>query len=259
MLALAQDQTEAVMASVLSDLGGRIQYGLAVVDLTSQADRAVVKFNDGSERMFDHVIGADGFRSTVREQAGIEFPGIDLDQVWSIADVDFEDWLHPSKLTVVQAEPGTVMVVAPMGGTRYRVVASHDNALSALPIPVNVINVRREGTFKISVRQARTYSKGRIQLAGDAAHCHSPVGGRGMNLGIGDACDLASRMIDGALDGYAENRHPLGASAIAVTERGRKMVSGLTWQRRFAFRALLRTVDLVPAVQRRLGRFLVEF
>jgi len=151
------------------------------------------------------------------------------------------------------------MVVAPMGGNRYRLVASHENALQALPLPLNVTTIHREGHFNISVRQAETYSKGRVHLAGDAAHCHSPVGGRGMNLGIADAAELAERMVEGDLSGYSSFRHSEGEEAIQITERGRKMTAGLNWWRRLAFRALLAAASIAGPVKRRLGRFLVEF
>lgn len=259
VLGLPQDRTEVIMAETLTSLGGSVRYGVALASLGEQVDRVVARLSLGAEEEFDIVIGADGIRSTIREAAGIAYPGIDLEQTWSIADVDVDDWRHPGKITLVQVKPGTVVVVAPIGGTRYRLVASHEDALKALPLPLNVTNVRREGTFSISVRQAERYSKGRVHLAGDAAHCHAPVGGRGMNLGIADASELAKRIVEGGLEGYSALRHQAGAEAVAVTERGRKMTGGLTWQRRLAFRTLLSAAAFVPTIKRRLGRFLVEF
>lgn len=258
ILGLPQDRTEAVMADVLASLEGTVRYGLALTNLNDHGDEVVARFDDGTQERFDTVIGADGIKSTVREEAGIDFPGIDLDRTWSIADVEADDWRHPGKLTLVQVEPGTVMVVAPMGESRFRLVASHENALKALPLPLNVTEIHREGTFMISVRQAESYSKGRIHLAGDAAHCHSPVGGRGMNLGIADAAELARRIVEGELDSYSSMRHELGAKTIALTERGRKMVNGLTWQRRLAFQTLMAAAGAVAPIKKRLGRFLVE-
>ena len=259
LLGLPQDRTEGVMKEVLAALWGTVNYGVALESLTEQGAEVVARFSDGTEGCFDFVVGADGAKSTVRQQAAIEYPGIDLDQTWSIADIEVEDWRHPNKITLVQAQPGKVIVVAPMGATRYRLVASNQDAIAALPLPLNVTNVHREGTFNISIRQAETYSKGRIHLAGDAAHCHSPIGGRGMNLGIADAAELARRIVEGGLEGYSALRHKEGAEAIRVTERGRKMAGGLTRQRRCTFRALLALVRVAEPIKHRLGRFLVEF
>jgi 2-polyprenyl-6-methoxyphenol hydroxylase-like FAD-dependent oxidoreductase len=71
--------------------------------------------------------------------------------------------------------------------------------------------------FRISYRQVDSYQVGRVFLAGDAAHVHSPVGARGMNLGIEDGTVLARRMIEGTLDGYSAERHPVGARVIRQT------------------------------------------
>jgi len=238
VLGLPQDRTESVMAEILTSLGVAVQYGIGLETLSNREDAVVARFSDGTENHFDHVVGADGIGSTVRQSAGIAYPGADLDQTWSIADVDAEAWLHPGKITLVRAGAGTVMVVAPMGGNRYRLVASHENALQALPLPLNVTTVHREGTFN---------------------HCHSPVGGRGMNLGITDATELAKRMVEGDLSGYSSLRHSEGEEAISITERGRKMTAGSNWRRRLAFRALLTAASIAGPVKRRLGRFLVEF
>ena len=281
ILSLPQDRTEALMADTLKALGGEVHYRVELEALRQRGDRVTARLISGgskqsppthstagegqsegagvaTEEEFDAVIGADGIRSTVREAAGIAFPGIDLPQVWSIADVDIDGWRHPDGFTVVRAGPGAVVLTVPMGGGRYRLVASRVDALQTLPLEAAVTRIRRQGTFTISVRHAETYSRGRIHLAGDAAHCHSPVGGRGMNLGIADAVDLAARLLDGGSDGYSARRRE-GAAAIAITERARRTVTGAGWQRRLLFRGLVATVRGVAPLRRRLGRFIVEF
>lgn len=260
VLGLAQDRTEAIMADTLTSLGVAVRYGVAVVGLTENSDQVIVRYSDDTEEAFEQVIGADGTRSTVREQAGIGYPGHDLPQIWSIADVDCDDWRHPGRVTVVRAAPGKTIVVGPLGSTRYRLVASDEDAIEALPLPMNIKNVRSEGKFTISVRQAETYSKGRVHLAGDAAHCHVPIGGRGMNLGIADAAELTKQLIEGGdMDEYSSIRHSYGAATLKVTERGRKMAGGINLPRRAAFRLLTTVVNAIGPVKRRLGRFLVEF
>ena len=81
---------------------------------------------------------------------------------------------------------------------RYRVVSNTKDALAALPLKLEVTNKHREGQFMISIRQVNEYQKGRVFLAGDAAHCHSPGRWkRGMNLGIADAAEWARRIVTG--------------------------------------------------------------
>ena len=134
ILGLPQDRTEAIMAEVFTSSGGVIDYGVSLEDITEKDDQVVASFSTGPDESFDAVIGADGTKSTVRKSAGIAYPGVDLEQTWSIADVDVDDWRHPGKITLVQVCPGTVIVVAPMGNSRYRLVASHEDALKALPL-----------------------------------------------------------------------------------------------------------------------------
>ena len=259
VLGMPQDRTEALMAEALTGYGGSIQFGRGFETYREQGGRAVVTFSDGKSDTFDIVIGADGIRSTVREAAGIAYPGFDLDQTWSIADVEIEGWDHPNKITFVHVNPGVTVVVAPLEAQRYRLVASVPTALEAMPLPINVTNIRRDGQFNISVRQATTYSKDPVHLAGDAAHCHAPVGGRGMNLGIADAADLAERLVNGEIEDYSDQRHRLGNEAMRITERGRKMTGGITLPRRLAFRTLISAANYLPAIRKRLGSFLVEF
>lgn len=258
IVALPQDRTEAALIDALARAGGGVRWGLALESLTDEGARAVARFSDGSEAAFDHVIGADGTRSAVREAAGIGFDGVDLAEDWSIADVDAEGWPHPRAFAVALGPPGVVSVVAPLGGARCRVVANRPDALAALSLPLRVAAVRRSGRFRIAVRQADSYSRGRIHLAGDAAHCHSPVGGRGMNLGIADACDLARRLVEGGLGGYHAARHPEGRRTIALTERARRMMTAEDAPTRLLRGAFFALADAVGPLKRRFGRGGVE-
>ena len=259
LVCLPQDRTESILAETLSKFGVTVRYGVKLTALGETQNGIATLFDGGEENTFDHVVGADGIRSTVRDQAGIAYKGFDLAERWAVADVDLDDWLHPGCLTVVQAGPGKVAVVVPIGEGRYRVVAVGENALEAMPLSLKVSNIRREGAFTISVRIADTYSTGNIHLAGDAAHAHSPVGGRGMNLGIADAAELAQRLTEKTLLGYSESRHDEALVARAVTERGRKMSTGPNLGRRIAFRGLVAAARALPSVRRRLGSFIVEF
>lgn len=262
LICLPQDRTEAILAETLEKHHGFVRYGVTLTELKQSPDGVMAHLKSGEEESretFDQVIGADGIRSTVREQAGINYPGFDLEQTWSVADVDLKDWQHPGCLTVVQAGSKTVVVAVPIGESRYRLVASHDSALEAMPLKLNVENIRREGSFKISVRKAESYSKGRIHLAGDAAHCHSPVGGRGMNLGITDAVELAKRLSEGGLEGYTDARSEDALNARAVTERARKMSTGQNLFRRIAFKNVVNAARMFPPLRRKIGSFIVEF
>ena len=253
LLGLAQDRTEAHLAEALERLGGTVDYGVEFRDLRQDGTGVTAVLGDGSEDTCDYLIGADGVHSTVRDRLGIAFPGYDLPETWSIADVETRDWMHPQAFTACQLTGGKVVVAVPLETDRYRVISNTGDALAALPLAMDVTRVRREGQFTISIRQVETYASGRVFLAGDAAHCHSPVGGRGMNLGIADAADLARRMAEGDLAGYSAARHRDGSLTIAGSERARKLLTSTSPLTRGAFLLALKALGAFPALQRRVA------
>ncbi len=185
---------------------------------------------------------------------GIDYPGFELPEIWSIADVDANDWPNQDVFTGCLLRDGRIVVVVPLEQKRFRVISNTKDALTALPLKMNVTNIRRAGTFEISVRQVNEYRKGRVFLAGDAAHCHSPVGGRGMNLGIADAADLARRMHENDLEGYSDARHVDGATTIEFSEQARKTLTSTNPITRFVIRSIFKLTSHTPYLQRRAAR-----
>jgi 2-polyprenyl-6-methoxyphenol hydroxylase-like FAD-dependent oxidoreductase len=221
---LAQDRTEFHLAKTFTAMGGKIRYDTPLKDLDSTKERCLAHFSDKTV-CYDAVVGADGVRSTVRQTLNIAYNGYELDGEWSIADVQVNNWSEPTSFKIYQVKDGGVVIVAPMEADRFRIVSNRSDALATLPVKMDVANIRRTSAFKISIRQVPEYSRNHVYLAGDAAHCHSPAGGRGMNMGIADAAELANRLIDGTVDGYHDARHPEGKATIAFTERARKIVT----------------------------------
>ncbi len=253
---LAQDRTEHHMIEGLSRLGVPVRFGEKLKAFAADASGITATLPGGDER-HDILIGADGIHSAVRTGLGLSYEGFDLAGDWSIADVFAPGWRDPGAFHGFFLPYGEVCIVAPLEKHRFRVIASQPDALAALPVPMPVTEVRRAGSFTISVRQVPRYSDGRVFLAGDAAHCHSPVGGRGMNLGIADAADLARRIAGGDLTGYGPARHVAGRHVIRLSEGGRKTVQGPEWRRALAI-GMLRMGTAVPPLGRSLMRFFVS-
>ncbi len=255
ILALAQDRTESNLAAVFEEMGGTIIYGAAFESL-EQSDKAVrvTYLLDGKQQKqtFDYVIGADGVSSATREAIGLPFEGIELPESWSIADVDCEDWKFSGEAALFLKEKGEVQIIVPLEKTRYRVISNTPDTLSRLLVPMNIKRIRREGEFKVSVKQVPQYNVGRVFLAGDAAHCHSPVGGRGMNLGISDAAELAKRMVTDELSGYSNSRHAAGKKTINASEQGRKMVTSTSVIKRATLISFLWIVSRLPFLKRKI-------
>jgi len=253
ILALAQDETEAVLRDAFEREGGTIDYGTELDGLRQNDRQVVATTTTGADLFCDYLIGADGIGSSTREALGIDFPGVELPETWSIADVDVAAWRHPMAATLFQLTEGKVAFVAPLASDRYRVISNTPDALAALPLETDVSKIRREGQFNISIRQVAEYSKGRVFLAGDAAHCHSPVGGRGMNLGIADSADLAERLLAGDLSDYSAERRLEGHQVVAGSERMRKIVTSPHPLTRMLVLTAFKLTSVLPPLQARLA------
>jgi len=258
VIALAQDKTEEAMLIALQKLGGAVRFGTECKAVQQNDESVTVQLGDGTEEHYDFLLGADGVHSNVRDSIGIEFPGFDLPETWSIADVDATGWENPFALTLCLLKRGVISVVAPLEAERYRVISNTENALKTLPLELHVSNIRREGTFTIGIRQVKDYRRGRVFLAGDAAHCHSPAGGRGMNLGIADGAEFAERLISDTLEGYSESRHKEGAEAIADSERIRKILTANSSVKRLLTRGGCAAITLLPFLKKRLARAFLD-
>jgi 2-polyprenyl-6-methoxyphenol hydroxylase-like FAD-dependent oxidoreductase len=258
LLALPQDRTEAVMRNRLAERRIKVAFGTTLAGFEQSSEGVTAAYADRTTERFDYLIGADGMHSTTRRILGVAFNGYDLPETWSIADVEACAWPYRDSFVVSALRDGRVAVVAHIGEERYRVISNTPDALATLALPLDVSRLHRQGTFGISVRQVDDYQVGRVLLAGDAAHCHSPVGGRGMNLGIADAAELAQRLADGELSGYSASRHRAGKAVIAASEGARKIVTSGKWSRRMLFRLGLTAVRLLPPLKRHTARVVLR-
>jgi 2-polyprenyl-6-methoxyphenol hydroxylase-like FAD-dependent oxidoreductase len=227
------EEIESVLARRAEALGVEIKRGLAITDFLQAADRVTVHSADQSFAG-KWLVGCDGSRSVVRKLGGFEFAGTEPEFTGYSAQLDLVD---PEKLSpgrnltstgmYLQSQPGYVLIAEFDGGTAHRAepvtldrvqgalrrVSNTDVAISALHAAT---------TWTDRARQATTYRNGRVLLAGDAAHIHSPLGGQGLNLGLGDAMNLGWKLAatiqekapPGLLDSYQSERHPLGAQVL---------------------------------------------
>lgn len=249
LFGLPQDRTEAHLIAALKRYGVEVEYMRPLTNYHVRADHIALEFGQYVKAETRYLIGADGVHSRTRATAGIHFVGQSLPGHWSIADAIAPNWQHKDRFVGFLLPHGAVTVVVPMAPDRFRVVSSLPDALASLPVPMVPDKIIREASFTIEVKQAEAYRKGSVFLAGDAAHAHSPVGGRGMNLGIADACDLAARLVDGRQDGYEAARRPEGEHAIHVTERARRMLQS-TGAAKSILLASIAAIHRSPAAQR---------
>jgi 2-polyprenyl-6-methoxyphenol hydroxylase-like FAD-dependent oxidoreductase len=218
MLGLPQSDTERILEVRLNELGVRVECATRFVALRQTADGVVAELSANGtpgELHARYLIGTDGAHSAVRQALNIDFPGTTQPDHWSLADIrahaTFDD-----NLAHVFFRPDGMLFMLRFQGDVYRVASNRPEVLSRLPAGLQVDEILWQSGFRVSHRQASRYGKGRCFLAGDAAHIHSPLGGRGMNLGIEDACTLAVCITNECTQRYGSNRHHAGAAAIRM-------------------------------------------
>jgi 2-polyprenyl-6-methoxyphenol hydroxylase-like FAD-dependent oxidoreductase len=279
-LMIPQDITEQVLLERLHASGGRVERPYELTCLAQDSDAVTATMADGSVIRAAYVVGADGMHSTVREHTGIAFTGDMYAESFVLADVHM-DWHLPETEVMLYYSPAGLVVVSALPGGRHRIVATVDEApehpsaefVQALlddrgpeRLPARVRDVVWSSRFRVHHRLASHYRAGRLFLAGDAAHVHSPAGGQGMNTGIQDAVALASRMTavlcDGApgsvLDGYEAERRPVAVKVVAMTDRLTRIATIDSAPVRKARNALVRALDWIPAVHSSLAMRLSE-
>lgn len=271
LLMIPQDVTEQILAEELASVGIDVHRGWQLEALEELAGgvRALVESPDGPRTIVArYVIGADGTQSLVRRTAGIEFPGGSYEESFVLADVEMA-WDHGRDEVILFFSPEGLVVVAPLPGGRFRIVATLDEAperpaladVQALLDTRGPTRGRSEvrtlhwsSRFRLHHRVAESYRRGRMLIVGDAAHVHSPAGGQGMNTGLVDACVLGQlladvitrRKDDSDLDAYETLRRPAAKKVLRLTGRLTAMATVRSAPLRFARNALLRTIGLLP-------------
>jgi 2-polyprenyl-6-methoxyphenol hydroxylase-like FAD-dependent oxidoreductase len=238
-LMVSQADTERVLLQRFGELGGQVLRPRSVVAIGQDDAGATATLDDGSRLRARYVVGADGMHSTVRDCARIPFEGGSYGESFVLADVRLSGGV-PHDEVILYFSPAGMVVVAPLPGGVHRVVATVDDApeqpsaayvqglldaRGAQRDPARVHEVLWGSRFRVHHRVADRYRVGRIVLAGDAAHVHSPAGGQGMNVGILDAVALAGALVQAlageprALDAYGAERRPVAQQVVAFADR----------------------------------------
>ena len=257
MLALLQAETERILEQTLAEHGVTVAWSTAFAGLEAGPDHVQAQLTAGGVAQSvaaSYLIGADGAHSTVRHALGEEFVGTTDPVEWRLVDVRMDGPFPAAEMSVF-ARPSAVLALIPIEPGLFRLVSNGPDPKVLLPSGAVVREEVWHSAFRISYRQVRSYQHGRVFLAGDAAHVHSPVGARGMNLGIEDGTLLARRLVEGGLDGYSAARHPVGARVIRQTRALTGLVTARNplkkWLRDQLFQQV---IGRSPAVQRVLAR-----
>ncbi|MFJ2986230.1 FAD-dependent monooxygenase [Collimonas sp. NPDC087041] len=232
-MAIAMEDIESVLAVRASAMGVEIRRGCGVEGFEQSDDGVTIRAGNETFRG-RWLVGCDGGRSIVRKAGGFEFVGTEPEFTGYSVEVEMAD---PDKLVpgrhytptgmYTYQPPGTVAMVDFDGGAFHRTqpitlehVQSVLRHISGTDVTVTALKLA--ATWTDRAFQATAYRNGRVLLAGDAAHVHSPLGGQGLNLGFGDAMNLGWKLAatirgdapDGLLDSYYVERHPLGSQIL---------------------------------------------
>ncbi|MGV9457383.1 FAD-dependent monooxygenase [Streptomyces sp. NPDC003635] len=272
---IPQGETEEILEKRATELGVVVDRGVKVTDCRQEGPvvRCTLE-QDGRvwEESASWLVGCDGSRSRVREAMGAEFTGATYPYTIIVADVKLGTPLDDQLL--IRVGRAGLVVATDFGNGWYRMgVIDRDKPWSDDPVTLPEVeqtltklfgkNMRPSeplwtSRFHIQERQASFYRKGRMLIAGDAAHVHSPLGGQGLNLGIQDAMNLGwklgavvqGRAAEDLLDTFALERRRVSQGVIKVTDIATRMMTSDQLPARVARKVVMSVASRVPFTHR---------
>ena len=273
LLDIPQSQIETLLLDRATSLGTTLRWSCEVTGIEQDDHEVRVRLASGETERADYLVGCDGLRSFVRQAAGLPFPGAPNPGSVLLAD------LHLDGLPMTDAygdlsDRGMLLVFPFRDGSCRTVLYDYARAGAEVSEPVTLDEIRTSlirvtgqdfgprdmtwsGRYRSESRQVPQYRAGRVLLAGDAAHTHSPAGAQGMNTGLQDAVNLgwklgataAGRAPGWLLDSYHDERYPVGRAVLALTGRQFRLNTARTARRRAVRWAAHRMIAPLPPVQ----------
>jgi 2-polyprenyl-6-methoxyphenol hydroxylase-like FAD-dependent oxidoreductase len=258
-LVYPQDEHERFLIERLSEAGVKVERETELVHFEETAEGIAghLRRADGTEEVCTaaYIAGCDGARSTMRQALGIGFPGGTYEHMFYVADVEASGETMNGELHVALDRSDFLVVFPLKGEGRARLIGTIRQELASQAeklswedvskrvlewIRIDVKRVNWFSTYRVHHRVAEHFRRGRVFLLGDAAHIHSPVGGQGMNTGIGDAVNLGwklaavvgGRAHASILDSYEEERIGFARQLVATTDQAFVGVTSSGWMAR---------------------------
>jgi 2-polyprenyl-6-methoxyphenol hydroxylase-like FAD-dependent oxidoreductase len=235
-LQLSEEMTERMLTAYLESVGGSVTRSTRLVGFVQRADGVTATLErDGArfEVEAEWLVGCDGLHSVVREQSGIEFPGVEIEGQWAVFDAGIAGWDRGFDIGSVFLDPPP-LILMPMPRQRWRaymrptsdesdLVAEATEELRRYLPGAEFTEVENPARFHCHSRVASSYRSGRVLLAGDAAHVCSPAEGHGMNTGLQDSFNLGWKLAlvchglagEGLIDTHETERRPVAARIVA--------------------------------------------
>jgi 2-polyprenyl-6-methoxyphenol hydroxylase-like FAD-dependent oxidoreductase len=283
LLCLPQAETERVLGDLLARRGAQVERGVELVSFThgDAGIAATVRHPDGHSECVEarFLLGCDGAHSVVRKGLGLDFAGEALAEQFLLADVKIAWDVARDRVSSFFSGDG-LLACFPLPGGSWRLIANQGSSETRSPeladvqalvdrragVPAVVSDPKWLAAFRINSRQVAKYQVGRVFLAGDAAHIHSPAGGQGMNTGIQDAHNLAWKIAHvtkhgsplSLLDSYHLERHHIGRDLLRGTELATRVGMLRAPLARAVRDQVTRYLSSLEVIQRRLSRQVAE-
>ncbi|WP_337174783.1 FAD-dependent monooxygenase [Paludisphaera sp.] len=282
ILILPQGRTEQLLLDRLNELDGDVEWGTRLESFKTDMDGVTAELKDDEGRTSyvraKWLIGCDGTRSVVRQGVGLEFRGREYPERFLLADAEVSWGLPADEASILLTPEGALVAVPLPDEGRWRLIDATGRSDAATPEAVLARLQRLAGpisgmggkvgeaawtsSFVIHRRVVDRYRAGRVLVAGDAAHLHSPAGGQGLNVGVQDVVNLAWKLamvvrgeaVESLLDSYDAERRPVAARVLWSTDRIMRLIAPRNPMARVARDAVVAGLGRIDVVSRRIAR-----
>jgi 2-polyprenyl-6-methoxyphenol hydroxylase-like FAD-dependent oxidoreductase len=248
MLILSQAESERLLTEALAERNITVERGVELTDINAGDSGIAVTLSSGEALTPSVVLGADGAHSTVRKTLGRGFPGSSYPEPWYLCDARLTTTLDPTSPHAFLLDEGALLFF-PIKGDLWRIVSNVAAPLSHAPAGTTIGTIEWESDFGFSHRIADPLCADNVCLAGDAAHIHSAVGARGMNLGIEDAYVFAALVAENRIADYEALRRPVIESVVKTVARATELPRGRTMMSKIVRRVPSAIAWLAPKAE----------
>jgi 2-polyprenyl-6-methoxyphenol hydroxylase-like FAD-dependent oxidoreductase len=253
ILVLPQGTTERLLEVALDAHGIKVERNTECtgLEIGETAATATLTRNGTSEAVAaDFVLGADGVHSMVRKAAGIAFAGEEVEpQAFGLTDAVLSERTDPS-IAILRMLPDGMLGRIPINDRLVRYISNRPDIGSVIPKSEPISEVVWNSSFHIAYGHVENFRAGPVFLMGDAAHVHSPAGGRGMNLGMEDAAWFAWALAVDRLDRYSADRMPYVIRTLKFSRTQTQQITGTTRLRNSLAAIAAPLMLRVPAIRR---------
>lgn len=267
LLALSQATSERLLEEELLRNGGHVERGVEMVACRNVAGGVEVELKNGATGASETVscpwmLAADGAHSVARHQLNVDFPGSSFKNKWYLCDVPLKTSLAEDRAHIAFTERGFLFLLRVVGDDEsasgdplWRVLGNSEDFLQISERELDLKAAAEpiwSSSFHIAHRLDAQMQVGNICFAGDAAHIHSPMGARGMNLGIEDAWVFANLVLEDRLPEYGAMRHPVDHGVVKRVEFFSRLVKGETAFERAARLFGVGVLSHIPPLQKQI-------